>query len=81
LFSYKPGRIQVLLSQESIAYGVPVRIDKGITLSEGSDTIEISYRLSQLPKDYRMHFAVELNFAGMSGGERRQITASSKSKT
>ena len=64
----KPGRIQVLLSQESTAYGMPVRIDKGITLSEGSNVIEIAYRLSQLPKGYQMHFAVELNFAGMPGG-------------
>jgi alpha-amylase len=64
----KPGRIQVLLSQESTAYGIPIRIDKGITLSEGSSVIEISYRLSQLPKDYRIHFAVEFNFAGMPGG-------------
>jgi len=64
----KPGRIQILLSQESTAYGMPVRIDKGITLNEGSNVIEISYRLSQLPKDYQIHFAVELNFAGMPGG-------------
>jgi alpha-amylase len=64
----KAGRIQILLSQESTAYGMPVRIDKGITLSEGSSVIEISYRLSQLPKDSQIHFAVELNFAGMPGG-------------
>ena len=64
----KPGRIQILLSQESTAYGTPIRIDKGITLSEGSSVIEISYRLSQLPKDYQIHFAVEFNFAGMPGG-------------
>ena len=64
----KPGRIQILLSQESTAYGAPVRIDKGITLSEGSNVIEVCYRLSQLPKGYHIHFAVELNFAGMPGG-------------
>ena len=64
----KPGRIQILLSQESTAYGAPIRIDKGITLSEGSHVVEISYRLSQLPKDYKIHFAIELNFAGMPGG-------------
>ena len=77
----KPGRIQVVLSQESTAYGVPVRLDKGITLSEGSDIIEISYRLSQLPKNYRMHFAVELNFAGMPGGaENRYFHGTGGSK-
>ncbi|MDR3181842.1 MAG: DUF1926 domain-containing protein [Planctomycetaceae bacterium] len=64
----KPDRIQILLSRESEAYGMPVRIDKGVTLSEGSSVVEIAYRLSHLPKDYRMHFAVEFNFAGMPGG-------------
>jgi alpha-amylase len=64
----KEGRIQVLMSRESTAYGVPIRIDKGITLSEGSNVVEIAYRLSQLPKDYKIHFAVEMNFAGMPGG-------------
>ncbi|MDR0521081.1 MAG: DUF1926 domain-containing protein [Planctomycetaceae bacterium] len=64
----KEGRIQVLMSREAAAYGVPVRIDKAVTLGENSHVMEISYRLSQLPKDYRIHFAVELNFAGMPGG-------------
>lgn len=64
----KEGRFQVLMSREGMAYGAQIRIDKAVTLSQGSDTIEISYRLSNLPKDYRMHFAVELNFAGMPGG-------------
>jgi alpha-amylase len=64
----KAGRIQILMSRESTAYGVPVRVDKGVTLSEGSNVIEIAYRLSHLPKDYKIHFAVEMNFAGMPGG-------------
>ena len=64
----KPGRIQVLLSREAQAYGTMIRIDKAVTLNEGSNDLEISYRLSNLPPEYRMHFAVELNFAGMPGG-------------
>ncbi len=64
----KQGRMQILLSREATAYGRPIRIDKAVTLSEGSNVVEIAYRLENLPKDYRFHFAVEMNFAGMPGG-------------
>ena len=64
----KPGRIQILLTCDGTAYGTPIRIQKGITLSAGSRELEIAYRLENLPKEYRMHFAVELNFAGLPGG-------------
>ncbi|MDR1053303.1 MAG: DUF1926 domain-containing protein [Planctomycetaceae bacterium] len=64
----KAGRIQVLLSREAYAYGALIRVDKAITLSEGSDVVDIAYKLSNLPKDYRIHFAVEMNFSGMPGG-------------
>ena len=47
---------------------MPVRIQKGITLNAGSNELEIAYRLENLPKEYRMHFAIELNFAGLPGG-------------
>ncbi|MCL2743910.1 MAG: DUF1926 domain-containing protein, partial [Planctomycetaceae bacterium] len=64
----KAGRIQVLMSREAAVYGTQIKIDKAVTLSEGSDMVEIGYRLSKLPKNYRFHFAVEFNFAGMPGG-------------
>ncbi len=64
----KPGRLQVLMSAEGIAYGAPIRITKGITLNAGGTMLEVAYRLENLPRDYRMHFAIELNFAGMPGG-------------
>ena len=64
----KAGRMQILMSREAKAYGADIRIDKAVTMQEGSNEIEIAYRLSQLPKDYQFHFAVEFNFAGMPGG-------------
>lgn len=73
----KTGRVQILLSREAHAYGTVIRIDKGITLSEGSSVVEIAYRLSNLPKDYRIHFAVEMNFAGMPGGSENRYFHSS----
>ncbi|MGL6196423.1 MAG: alpha-amylase/4-alpha-glucanotransferase domain-containing protein [Thermoguttaceae bacterium] len=64
----KPGKIQLFMESEGTAYGAAIRIQKGITLTAGSKTLEIAYRLENLPRDYRMHFAVELNFAGLPGG-------------
>jgi alpha-amylase len=63
-----PDRIQVLLSRDGNALGVPLRITKGITLSAGSSMLEIAYLLENLPANRPLHFAVELNFAGMPAG-------------
>ncbi len=63
-----PSRIQVQLSREGRVDGVPVKITKGITLSAGSSVLEIAYLLENLPKDRPLHFAVELNFAGLPAG-------------
>jgi alpha-amylase len=63
----KTDRIQVLLSHEGTAYGAPVRVKKAITLSAGSNVLEVAYKLENLPRDYRLHFAVEMNFAGLPG--------------
>jgi alpha-amylase len=56
------------LSREGNAAGATVRLVKAITLSAGSSTLEIAYRLENLPRDRRLHFAVELNFAGLPSG-------------
>ena len=63
-----PDRIQVQLVREGDAGGVPVRITKGLTLDAGSATLEIAYLLENLPPDRPLHFAVEMNFAGLPAG-------------
>ncbi len=63
-----PERIQVQLSREGIVFDVPIRITKALTLDAGRATLEIAYMLENLPKDRPLHFAVELNFAGMPAG-------------
>jgi alpha-amylase len=63
-----PTRIQVQLSRQGDAYGVPLRITKGLTLDAGSSTLQIAYLLEGLPPDRPLHFAVEFNFAGMPSG-------------
>lgn len=64
----KEGRIQVLLSREGNVYGAPILLQKAITLEAGGESLEVAYRLENLPHGYRLHFASEWNFAGMPGG-------------
>ncbi|MFO7905824.1 MAG: alpha-amylase/4-alpha-glucanotransferase domain-containing protein [Pirellulaceae bacterium] len=61
----KPGRVQVLLSRDGHASGVPLRLTKGITAESGSSTLSIAYLLEGLPADRPLHFGVEFNFAGL----------------
>ncbi|MCA9225797.1 MAG: DUF1926 domain-containing protein, partial [Planctomycetales bacterium] len=67
-----PDRVQVQLSREGNAWGLPIRTTKAVTSQAGSNTLEIAYLLEDLPKDQVLHFGVELNFAGLpSGAEDR----------
>jgi len=63
-----PDRIQVQLVREGLACGVPLRITKAVTLDAGSPTLQIAYLLENLPPERPLHFAVELNFAGLPSG-------------
>jgi alpha-amylase len=63
-----PDRIQVHLVREGTAAGAPLRITKAVTLSAGSDCLEIAYLLEGLPEDRSLHFGVEFNFAGLPDG-------------
>ncbi|MGL4942246.1 MAG: alpha-amylase/4-alpha-glucanotransferase domain-containing protein [Thermoguttaceae bacterium] len=63
-----PDRIQVVMVRDGVAYGAPIRVTKGVTMCAGSNEILIAYRIEKIPPHYRMHFAVELNFAGMPSG-------------
>ena len=60
-----PDRIQVQLLREGTALASPLRITKGLTLDAGSSTLQVAYLLENLPPDRQLHFAVEMNFAGM----------------
>ena len=50
------------------AWGIPLKIIKGVTLDAGSDVLEIAYLIEGLPPERTMHFGVEFNFAGMPSG-------------
>ena len=63
-----PDRIQVVMSRQGSAFGIPVTITKGVTLSAGGQTLDIAYLLEGLPQDRTLHFATEFNFAGLPAG-------------
>jgi alpha-amylase len=63
-----PGRIQVQLARQGNAWGVPIKITKGVTLQSGGNALEIAYLIEGLPRDRAMHFSIEFNFAGMPAG-------------
>lgn len=68
-----PDRIQVMLSREGNAWGVPLKLTKGLTINQGSDEIEIAYLIEGLPKDRSFRFAVEFNFAGLPDGQENRF--------
>jgi 4-alpha-glucanotransferase len=63
-----PDRVQVQMARSGNAWGCPVRITKSCTLAAGGATLEITYLLEGLPRDRALHFAVEMNFAGLPSG-------------
>ncbi|OHB78991.1 MAG: alpha-amylase [Planctomycetes bacterium RBG_16_64_10] len=60
-----PNRVQVVLSRAGRAGGTPLTLTKGITIDGGSASLQIAYLLADLPPNEPLHFAVELNFAGL----------------
>ncbi len=64
----KPGRVRLLMTRRGQVGEVAIHLTKAVTLNAGSSTLEVAYRLEQLPADTRLHFAVEWNFSGMPGG-------------
>jgi alpha-amylase len=63
------GRVEAVLTREGQVGPHRVSMEKGIALeSAAGGTLQVQYELSNLPVGERIHFAVELNFAGMAAG-------------
>ena len=62
------GRVQLQLTREGNVWGRPIRATKGVTLNAAESVLEIAYLLEDLPNDLNVHFAPELNFAGLPSG-------------
>lgn len=61
-------RAQVHMRRDGNAWGIPITITKAITMSTGSDRLSVAYLLENLPPGRPLHFAIELNFAGLPAG-------------
>lgn len=62
------SKVQLQLSRDGNAWGIPIRITKALTLEAGSPVLQIVYLLEGLPRDRQLHLALEWNFAGMPAG-------------
>ena len=63
-----PHRIQVQMLKVGNAWGIPLKITKGVTAEAGSNRLSIAYLIEGLPPDVVLHFGVEFNFAGLPAG-------------
>src|SRR5262249_54028593 len=59
---------RLTLRRSGQAAGHSVRLTKEVRLRPGSDALEARYVLENLPREPRLRFAVEFNFAGMAAG-------------
>ncbi len=62
------SKVQLQLSREGNAWGIPLRMTKAITIEAGSPTLQVVYLIEGLPRDRQLHLALEWNFAGMPSG-------------
>jgi alpha-amylase len=60
-------RVAVVMERPGLADGRPVKVRKSIEAAAGSPALEIRYEIEDIPPDACLHFAVEINLAGMAG--------------
>lgn len=61
-------RVQLQMRRDGNAWGIPITLTKAITMISGSDRLSITYLLENLPPGQPLHFAIEMNFAGLPSG-------------
>lgn len=59
------SKVQLQLSRDGNAWGIPLRITKALTLEAGNPVIQVAYLVEGLPRDRELHLALEWNFAGL----------------
>ena len=62
------SKVQLQLSRDGNAWGIPIRLTKAITVEAGQSTLQMVYLLEGLPRNRKLHLALEWNFAGMPSG-------------
>jgi alpha-amylase len=61
-------RVQVQMRRDGNAWGIPITLTKAVTMVVGSERLSITYLLENLPAGRPLHFAIEMNFAGLPAG-------------
>jgi len=59
--------VVLMMERPGWADGRSIRVRKTIELAAGSPLLKVRYELEDLPRDAALHFAVEINLAGMAG--------------
>lgn len=62
------SKIQLQLSRDGNAWGIPLKMTKAITIDAGSPVMNLVYLVEGLPRDRQLHLALEWNFAGLPVG-------------
>lgn len=59
------GRVQVLLSQQSLVHDLPLRVSKALTILESNNELEITYLIEGLPVGVQLNFGSLWHWAGV----------------
>ncbi|WP_165064627.1 alpha-amylase/4-alpha-glucanotransferase domain-containing protein [Paludisphaera rhizosphaerae] len=61
------GKVALVMERPGLADGRPIKVRKTIEAVAGSPTLDVKYEIEEIPADACLHFAVEMNLAGMAG--------------
>lgn len=70
------NKVQLQLTRDGNAWGIPLRLTKAVTLEAGSSSLDIAYLIEGLPQNRQLHLALEWNFAGLPAGADDRFFAS-----
>jgi len=63
----EPDRVALVMERPGVADGRSIRVRKTIELSAGDPGLSVRYEFEDVPEGACLHFAVEINLAGMAG--------------
>jgi hypothetical protein len=60
-------RVSLVMERPGLVDDHPIKIRKTVEAAAGSPALEVRYEIEDIPADAKLHFAVEINLAGMAG--------------
>jgi len=64
----EPTRVALLMDRSGRAGGHSIKLRKTISISAGESSLSVRYEIENIPAEACLHFAVEINLAGMASG-------------